>query len=242
LVQHRRALTRQALINDDMGFFTDVLTVGTRPRRESCQSRVDVYAALLAQTPAILARRWATRNPLFDAAHSNISTNGTAIVGGRHRCRPRRRWRSRRTRTATTTSINRPDDAACFSVGLGGQARVINQSQYDPDTRREQVADEAEHRPSGCFSQIVDTPRLDGQHASLSVRGSVRCRARASRSSILDGQERRRCSSRKDGFRVDGMRMARAPRLRHRRDRLARRAHQRWLIPQHHIRLTQRLA
>ena len=87
-------------------------------------------------------------------------------------------------------------------VGLGGQARVINQSQYDPDT----VANKAQMKPNvvaGLFRDIVDTPRLSGTRRYLFADPAL---APVIEVAFLEGQESPVLES-QDGWRVDGTEM-----------------------------------
>ena len=49
-------------------------------------------------------------------------------------------------------------------LGLGGQARVINSAEYDPDTSGKL---QRPNMVNGLFSDIVDTPRLTGTRRYL---------------------------------------------------------------------------
>jgi hypothetical protein len=109
-------------------------------------------------------------------------------------------------------------------IGLGGQARVINQSQYDPDNVAS--GSKAQMKPNvvvGLFGDVVDTPRLTGTRRYLFADPSI---APVLEVAFLDGQQNARA---RDEGRL-GRRRRRdqgAPGLRRRRGRLPRRHHQR---------------
>lgn len=65
------SLTRQAIINDDLGAFSDIMTI---MGRAAAETEAAVLAALLASNPLMDDGK-----PLFDAAHGNYAT-GTAAA------------------------------------------------------------------------------------------------------------------------------------------------------------------
>jgi ATP-dependent protease ClpP protease subunit len=142
-------LSRQAMINDDMGAFSTLAVALGRGAKLTVE--VDVYA-LINSNP--------TMNDgiaLFHASHGNLIASGTpptvAAVD------------AMRVQMAQQKDVSGNDfleirpDVAVLPIGLGGALRVVNGSQYDPDTanklQRMNIA-------FGIFKEIVDTPRLTG--------------------------------------------------------------------------------
>lgn len=70
------ALTRQVLVNDDIGFVTRMATMLGRAARLSIE--VDVFA-LLAENSG-LGPNMADGNPLFDASHGNLGAGATLSI------------------------------------------------------------------------------------------------------------------------------------------------------------------
>ena len=84
-------------------------------------------------------------------------------------------------------------------IGLGGQARVINQSQYDPDTANKL---QKPNIVNGLFRDIVDTPRMTGTRRYLFADPSE---APVLEVAFLDGNQEPYLEV-QDGFDVDGAR------------------------------------
>lgn len=144
------SLTRQAIINDDMGAFSDVATRLGR----ACALTVEVGAwAFLISNP-ILSDGVA----LFHASHGNIGAPAAISVASVD---------ADRVLMAQQLDVNgneflelRPA-ILLVPVGLGGQARVINQAQFDVD----KVANARNQEPNkvvGLYRTIIDTARLTG--------------------------------------------------------------------------------
>lgn len=187
------ALSRQALINDDMGFFTDVLTAMGRAAKLSPE--IDIYALLALN--AGLGPLMSDGNTLFHASHNNITT-GAAISAAAFDA-DRVAMASQKDKDGNDFVDLRPA-ILLIAVGLGGQSKVINGSQYDPDT----VANKSQMKPNivvGLFREIVDTPRLSGTRRYLFADPTI---APTLEVVFLDGQSEPVLES-KEGFRVDGM-------------------------------------
>ena len=97
-------------------------------------------------------------NTLFHATHNNIATQTAISAAGFDVDRVT--MASQKDKDGNDYLDMRPA-VLVLPVGLGGQARVINQSQYDPDT----LANKSQMKPNvvvGLFRDIVDTPRMTG--------------------------------------------------------------------------------
>ena len=142
-------LSRQAIINDDMGVFSDLATDLGRAAKLTIE--IDVYA-LLNSNPVMF-----DGHPLFDAAHGNI-----AAVGGPPGVAV---FDAARVQMATQKDVSgnefleiRPD-VWLGPLNLEGQARVIVGSPYDPDAANKL---QRVNMVQGLVSTIVGTPRLTG--------------------------------------------------------------------------------
>lgn len=143
------ALTRQAIINDDMGAFSDI---GARIGR-AVGLTVEVGAFTYLLTNPVLSDGVA----LFHATHNNLNTGALSVAN----------VDSDRVMMSQQLDVNgneylelRPS-VLLLPVGLGGEARIINQSQYDPDI----IANKPSTKPNkvvGLYSTIIDTARLTG--------------------------------------------------------------------------------
>jgi hypothetical protein len=146
------ALTRQAIVNDDMGLFNR--TSAQVGRAVGLSIEADAYAALAAN--ANLGPTMADGLPLFNAAHNNIGVGAAismvAIDADRQVMAIQRDPSGNEILDLRPTVLVLP-------LALGGTARQINDSQYDPDT----LAGKQLFKPNivrGLFSEVVDSPRL----------------------------------------------------------------------------------
>jgi hypothetical protein len=148
------AITRQIVVNDDIGFVMNLLAMLGRAAKRSPE--VDVYA-LLAQNSG-LGPTMSDSLTLFHASHNNIATQTAISAAGFDTDRVT--MAAQKDKDGNDYLDLRPA-VLVLPVGLGGQARVINQSQYDPDT----LANKSQMKPNvvvGLFRDIVDTPRMSG--------------------------------------------------------------------------------
>jgi len=152
-------LTRQAIVNDDVDGFQRVVANLGRAARLSIET--EVYALL-----ALNSNLGPTMNDglsLFHATHLNVGTGAALSAAAIDADR------------VVLSSMKDPESneildlrpaVLLIPVSLGGQARVINESQYDPDT----VANKAQMKANavvGLFRDVVDTPRLSGTRRYL---------------------------------------------------------------------------
>ena len=93
---------------------------------------------------------------LFHADHGNIGAAGALSVAS---------IEDLRVKMASQKDIGGNDfldirpSGLVVPMGLGGDARVINEAQYDPDTSGKL---QKPNKVRGLFSDIIDTPRLEG--------------------------------------------------------------------------------
>jgi len=185
-------LSRQAVINDDLGAFIGLASSLGRAAARTVES--DVYALLALN--AGLGPVMSDTKTLFHADHDNITT-GAAI-------------------TMAALDLDRVAMASQMDVGgndyldlrpavllvpltLGGTARSINGAQYDPDTANKL---QKPNIVNGLFRDIVDTPRLSGTRRYIFADPME---APVLEVAFLDGAQEPYLEV-QDGFDVDGAR------------------------------------
>lgn len=188
-------VSRQMIVNDDMGAFSRLLTMLGRAAALSVE--VDAYA--LIGLNGGLGPTQSDSQPLFHTNRLNVATTGAL--------------------SAAALDVDRVFMASQKDVGgqeytdlrpavllvpatLGGQARVINASQYDPDA----VANKAINRPNlvaGLFRDVVDTPRITGTRRYLFADPTI---APVFEVAFLEGQTSPYLET-KDGWNTDGAEM-----------------------------------
>ena len=185
-------LSRQAIINDDLGAFVGLS--GMLGRAAGRTVEADVYA-LLAQNGG-LGPTMADGLTLFHATHGNIGAAAAISMASID---------ADRVLLASQMDVSKNDyldlrpSVLLVPIGLGGTARSINDAQYDPDTANKL------QRPNfvnGLYRDIVDTPRLSGTRRYSFADASE---APVLEVAFLDGAQEPYLEV-KDGFDVDGAR------------------------------------
>ena len=183
-------LSRQAIINDDLGAFVGLS--GMLGRAAARTVEADVYALLALN--AGLGPVMADGKTLFHADHGNIGAPAAISMASID---------LDRVLMASQLDVSKNDyldlrpAVLLVPIGLGGTARSINDAQYDPDTANKL------QRPNfvnGLYSDIVDTPRLSGTRR-YSFTDSTE--APVLEVAFLDGAQEPYLEV-KDGFDVDG--------------------------------------
>lgn len=184
-------LSRQAIVNDDMGAFTSLATKLGRAARLSVE--IDVYA-LLAEN-AGMGPTMNDGKTLFHADHNNIGSAGAVSVTSFDNARVV--MASQKDPSGNEILDLRPA-IWLGPIGIGGDARVTNDAQYDPDTASKL---QKPNKVRGLFSDIVDTARLTGKpwfaFADPGVAPTIEV-------AFLEGEESPVLET-KDGWRVDGV-------------------------------------
>lgn len=112
-----------------------------------------VYA-LLAQNAGLGPTVGAA--PLFDATHSNVGAAGalsvTTVEGARV-------LMASQTDVSGNDYLDLRPAVILVPMASGGNARVINDAQYDPDTANKL---QMPNRVRGLFRDVIDSPRLTG--------------------------------------------------------------------------------
>lgn len=145
-------VSRQMIVNDDLGAFTNLAAMLGRAAKRTVEA--DVYAQLALNSG--MGPTMSDSKALFHTDHDNITADGamsvTIIDGGRSL------MASQMDISGNDYLDLRPAVLLC-PVASGGNARVINAAEYDPDTANKL------QRPNmvrGLFRDVVDTPRLSG--------------------------------------------------------------------------------
>lgn len=149
-------LTRQAIINDDLGGFTRIAQMLARAAARSIEA--DAYT-LLVSNPTLDSDSTA----LFHANHGNLhtgsSTNPAAAISMTSLDLARSAMKIQKDRSGNDyIGINEPFILLC-PVAKAGAARTANESEYDPDTANKL---QRTNITRGIFKAIVDTPYLTG--------------------------------------------------------------------------------
>lgn len=190
-------VSRQMIVNDDMGVFAQLLAKLGRAAKLSVE--VDVYALLALNSGD--GPTMSDSVAMFHAtSHGANKTTGAAITAANLDV-DRVAMASQRDPNSNEILDLRPA-ILLVPVGLGGVARVINGSQYDPDT----VANKSQMKPNivaGLFRDIVDTPRITGTRRYLFADPSI---APVIEVAFLEGQTEPVLETR-DGWNTDGTEM-----------------------------------
>ncbi len=187
------AISRQAIINDDMNAFASLATMFGRAAKLSIEK--DVYAALALNSG--LGPVLSDGLPIFDAAHANISTGAALSVDALDADRVQM---GKQTDLSGNEILDLRPEILLISSAFGGNARVINGAQYDPDTANKL---QKPNKVAGLFNDIVDTARLSGTRRYMFANPNV---APVIEVAFLDGQ-REPVLETKDGWNVDGTEM-----------------------------------
>jgi hypothetical protein len=186
------ALTRQAIVNDDMSALSDVSQKLGRAARLSIEAAV---YALLGQNSG-LGPTMADSQPFFHANRANVNSTGSAItVAGIN---------ADITVMAAQKDISNNEyldltpAVLVVPVGLRGDGETVNTALYDP-------ADSKFQKPNyvkGTFRKVIGTPRLSGTRRYLFADpGSVPAIVVA----FLEGQGQAPVMESEQGWRIDGI-------------------------------------
>lgn len=144
-------ITREMIVNDDLQAFADIARgLGAIANRTIDK---DVFALFALNTNT--GPTMGDGNPLFHASHSNIA--GTAAAPTVAAFEAARVQMAQQQDPSGNDYLDIRPAIWLGPVGIGGSARVVNGSLYDPDATNKL------QRPNivnGLFDDIVDTPRL----------------------------------------------------------------------------------
>ncbi len=185
-------ISRQTIINDDLGAFIGLADTLGRAAARTIES--DVYALLALNSG--LGPVLADGKTLFHADHGNIGTG--AAISMLSLDADRVLMRSQKD-VSGIDFLDLTPAVLLVALGLGGQARGIIGAQYDPDTANKL------QKPNivmGMVGDIVDSPRLTGTRRYLFADPAT---APVVEVSFLDGMEEPYLET-EQGFDVDGAR------------------------------------
>jgi hypothetical protein len=188
-------VSRQMIINDDMGAFSRLLAMLGRAAALSVE--VDAYASLALNSG--LGPTQSDAQPLFHANRANVGAGAALSAAAIDADRV---VMASQTEPGGNDYTDLRPAVLLIPIALGGQARVINQSQYDPDT----VSNKAQMKPNvvaGLFRDVVDTPRITGTRRYLFADPAI---APVFEVAFLEGQTSPYLET-KDGWNTDGAEM-----------------------------------
>jgi ATP-dependent protease ClpP protease subunit len=186
-------ISRQAIVNDDLNAFVGLSAMLGRAAKRTIEAAV--YTQIT--TASGLGPTYSVDSvALYNSAHGNIAATGaiSATV-----------FDSMRNLMALQMDKDSNDYLdlrpafLLVPTSYGGAARVINDSQYDPDT----VANKSWMKPNlvrGMFREIIDTPRLTGTRVYAFADPSV---CPTYEVAFLDGNDTPFLDA-QQGFTVDG--------------------------------------
>lgn len=184
-------VTRQVIVNDDLGAMTRLTSMMGRAAKLSIEKAV---YALLGQNSG-LGPTQSDSQPLFHSNRANVGSGAAISVASID---------ADRVILASQKDPNGVDfidlrpDVLLVPIGIGGEARVINDAQYDPDTANKL---QRPNKVRGLFRDIVDTPRLSGTRRYMFADRNT---APVVLVSFLEGQQEPVLETR-DGWRIDGV-------------------------------------
>lgn len=189
-------LSRQSIINDDMGAFNRLPMMYGRAAAISIEKAV---FARLAENSG-LGPTMNDGKAMFHADHSNIGTASALTVAG---IEADRVLMGQQMDPSSNEYLELRPAILLLPIGLGGAARVINQAQYDVDpvttnaTNKFQVP----NKVLGLYSDIVDTARLSGTRRYSFASPAI---APTFEVAFLNGQQTPYTET-KNGWDVDGV-------------------------------------
>lgn len=185
-------LSRQAIINDDLGAFVGLAGMLGRAAARSVEADVYALLALNAGLGPVLV----DGKTLFHADHKNI---GTASALAMLAIDADRVLMASQTDVSGNDYLDLRPAVLLVPIGLGGTARGINAALYDPDTANKM---QKPNIVNGLYRDIVDTPRLTGTRRYSFCDATE---APVLEVAFLDGMQNPFLEV-KDGFDVDGAR------------------------------------
>ncbi len=186
------ALSRQTIVNDDMGALADMSTKLGRAARLSIE--VDVYALLAANGG--LGPTQSDAQPFFHANRSNV--NGTASLLNAAGIDADRVVMGAQKDISSNDFLDLRPAILLVAAGQGATARVLNGAPYNPiDNRFEQP-----NPVRGLFRDIIDTPRFTGTRRYILADPAI---APIIVVAFLEGQGQAPVLESERGWRVDGV-------------------------------------
>ncbi len=185
------ALTRQAIINDDLSAFSTLAVQLGRVAARTIEE--DVYAVLALNGG--LGPVMADGKTLFHADHGNIGAGGALSVTSVDADDAQMAAQKDR---GGKEYLDLSPSVLLVPRGLKGEAIVLNGAEYDPNTAGRSGVP---NRVRGLFDEIVASPRLSGTRRYIFADPNI---APALEVAFLNG-EQEPFIDQQDGFRVDGV-------------------------------------
>lgn len=185
------ALTRQAIINDDLSAFSTMAVQLGRVAARTIEE--DVYAVLALNSG--LGPVMADGNTLFHADHGNIATGAPISVDAFDAADAQMAAQKDR---GGKEFLDLSPSVLLVPRGMRGDAIVINGAEYDPNKAGK---DMVPNKVKGMFDDIVASPRLSGTRWYVFADPTI---APALEVAFLNG-EQEPFIDQQDGFRVDGV-------------------------------------
>lgn len=185
------AVTREAIINDDMGALADLARRFGRAAGLTIET--DVYALLAANSG--LGPTQSDAQPFFHGNRANVNATGSALSSAG--LDADRVVMAQQKDISSNEYLGLRPSVLLVPVGLGAQARVINSSIYDHDGTKLQKPNPV----VGLFRTVVDTPRLTGTRRYLFADPTD---VPAIKVVFLEGGGEAPVLESQDGWRVDG--------------------------------------
>ena len=180
------AISRQAIINDDLGFFTEAfLSFGN----SAVRNEANLSYIILTSNPVM-----SDGVPLFDAAHNNIGVGAALSVASVEADRVLMKVQKDE---SDNDLLDLTPRILLVPAGLAATAAQVNTSEFDLDD----IGGHAPNTSRGLYRDIIDTGRLSGTRRYSFADVSV---APVFEVAFLDGQQEPFLEMR-DGFRVDGV-------------------------------------
>jgi HK97 family phage prohead protease len=184
-------ITRQALINDDMGIFSRVATMLGRAARLSIE--MDVYDLL--KSNAGLGPTMSDGLTLFHADHDNLGTSSAISVAG---VEADRMTMALQTDASGNEILDIRPRVLVVPIGIEATARLINDAQYDMTASAVPMTPNISR---GLFTTVVGSPRLTGTRRYLFADPAV---VPTFEVVFLDGNQTPYLET-KEGWRIDGV-------------------------------------
>lgn len=185
------ALTRQAIINDDLSAFSTLAVQLGRIAARTIEE--DVYATLALNSG--LGPVMADGKTLFHADHGNIGAGAALSVDALDADDAKMAAQKDR---GGKEYLDLSPSVLLVPRGLKGDAIVINGAEYDPNKAGK---DMVPNKVRGLFDDIVASPRLSGTRRYIFADPNI---APALEVAFLNG-EQQPFIDQQDGFRVDGV-------------------------------------
>jgi hypothetical protein len=186
-------ISRQAIINDDLGAFVGLASRLGRAAALSIENDVFALLALNSGLGPVMLDGFT----LFHANHGNISTGAAISVVALDADRVAM---GQQKDVSGNDFLDLSPAVLLLAKSLGGTAKVINTSTYDPDTSNKLQRGNMVYN---LFRDIVDTARITGTRRYLFADPTV---APVLEVAFLDGNDIPRIEA-ESGFDVDGSRM-----------------------------------